>query len=66
CAAVIASAVVLAKGLGISVTAEGIETETQFEDVRSMGIDFAQGYLFGRPVPYDRFMCPSVVQHELG
>jgi diguanylate cyclase (GGDEF)-like protein/PAS domain S-box-containing protein len=66
CAAVIASAVVLAKGLGMSVTAEGIETETQFEDVRSMGIDFAQGYLFGRPMPYDRFVCSSVVQHEPG
>lgn len=66
CAAVIASAVVLAKGLGMSVTAEGIETETQIEDVRSMGIDFAQGYLFGRPMPYDRFVCSSVVQHEPG
>nr|AWM08462.1 GGDEF domain-containing protein [Bradyrhizobium symbiodeficiens] len=65
CAAVIASAVALAKGLGISVTAEGIETETQFEDVRSMGIDFAQGYLFGRPVPYDRFMCPPMIQDDL-
>ena len=66
CAAVIASAVVLAKGLGISVTAEGIEAETQFDEVRSMGIDFAQGYLFGRPVPYERFVCPSVVQDGLG
>ncbi|BAL75771.1 hypothetical protein S23_25580 [Bradyrhizobium cosmicum] len=66
CAAVIASAVVLAKGLGISVTAEGIETESQFEDVRSMGIDFAQGYLFGRPVPYSQFMCAPVIQDDPG
>lgn len=60
CAAVIASAVVLAKGLGISVTAEGIETEPQLDHVRSMGIDFAQGYLFGRPVPYRQLKCATV------
>lgn len=52
CAAVVASAVALAKGLGITITAEGIETEEQFEAVRAMDIDFAQGYLFSRPVPH--------------
>ncbi len=64
CAAVITSAVVLAKGLGISVTAEGIETEAQFEDVRALGIDFAQGYLFGRPVPYDEFICAPMIRDD--
>ncbi|WP_142251047.1 EAL domain-containing protein [Bradyrhizobium sp. UNPF46] len=66
CAAVIASAVVLAKGLGISVTAEGIETEPQLEHVRSMGIDFAQGYLFGRPVPYRQFKCAAAIPDDSG
>jgi len=56
CAAVIGSAVALAKGLGITITAEGIETETQFRALRSMGIDFAQGYLFSRPVPSGQLM----------
>ncbi|WP_244645681.1 putative bifunctional diguanylate cyclase/phosphodiesterase [Bradyrhizobium campsiandrae] len=65
CAAVIASAVVLAKGLGISVTAEGIETESQFEDVRALGIDFAQGYLFGRPVPCNEFVRAPVFRDDL-
>lgn len=51
CAAVIASAVTLAKGLGITITAEGIETEAQFRALRSMGIDFVQGFLFSPPVP---------------
>lgn len=55
CAAVMASAVALARGLGMSITAEGIETESQFQDVRSLGIDFAQGYLFARPMPFDEF-----------
>jgi len=54
CSAVIASAVALAKGLGITITAEGIETEEQFDLLRSMGVDFAQGYLFSRPVPLEK------------
>lgn len=56
CAAVIASAVALAKGLGISITAEGVETESQFQVLRSIGIDFAQGYLFSPPVPLSQMM----------
>ena len=57
CAAVIASAVALAKGLGIAITAEGIETELQLEAVQSMEIDFAQGYLFSPPVPGAEFIA---------
>jgi len=51
CKAVIASTLALAQGLGIAITAEGIETEEQFDYMRKAGIDLAQGYLFGRPVP---------------
>ena len=56
CVAVIASAVALAKGLGITITAEGIETESQFRTLHSMGIDFAQGFLLGLPVPAGQIM----------
>ena len=56
CAAVITSAVALAKGLGITITAEGIETESQFRKVSAMGIDFGQGYLFSPAVPLDEFI----------
>jgi diguanylate cyclase (GGDEF)-like protein len=54
CKAVIASTLALAQGLGIMTTAEGIETEEQFNYMRKAGIDLAQGYLFGRPVPADQ------------
>jgi predicted signal transduction protein with EAL and GGDEF domain len=51
CAAVVSSVLALAQGLGTVTTVEGIETEEQLEYMRNAGADFAQGYLFGRPVP---------------
>ena len=41
----------LGKSLGIVTTAEGVETEAQFELLRREGCTQAQGYLFSRPVP---------------
>jgi EAL domain-containing protein (putative c-di-GMP-specific phosphodiesterase class I) len=35
----------------MSVTAEGCETSEQFERLRTLGVNFAQGYLLGRPRP---------------
>lgn len=40
----------LANGLGISVIAEGVETEDQCRRLASYGCTEYQGYLFGRPV----------------
>ena len=51
--AIISSIVTLACGLDMSVTAEGVETREQFERLRTLGVNFAQGYLLGRPVPID-------------
>jgi len=51
CAAIVSSVVTLARGLGISTVAEGVETVRQFELLREAGIDYFQGYLFGHPVP---------------
>lgn len=41
----------LGHGLGMTVTAEGIETAAQLTLFRSMRCDLAQGYLLGRPSP---------------
>lgn len=41
----------LGRGLGMMVTAEGIETESQLAVLRGAGCDFAQGFLLGRPAP---------------
>jgi diguanylate cyclase (GGDEF)-like protein/PAS domain S-box-containing protein len=51
CAAVVSSVLALAQGLGTITTAEGIETGQQLEYMREAGVDLAQGYLIGRPVP---------------
>jgi c-di-GMP-specific phosphodiesterase len=41
----------LAHALGKLVVVEGIETTEELERVRSLGCDFAQGFLLGRPAP---------------
>jgi len=51
CTAIVASVLTLARGLDIATTAEGVETEDQFDQLRAAGVDFVQGYLLGRPVP---------------
>jgi EAL domain-containing protein (putative c-di-GMP-specific phosphodiesterase class I) len=61
CAAVVSSVLALARGLGIATTAEGVETEEQFEYLRTAGVDLVQGYLFGRPVPVSEFDLKAAV-----
>jgi EAL domain-containing protein (putative c-di-GMP-specific phosphodiesterase class I) len=48
---IVEAVIALAHGLRISVVAEGIETEAQFEQLRRMGCDVGQGFLFARPLP---------------
>ena len=48
---IVSAVVSLAHALGLEVVAEGVETEEQLEILRSLECDFAQGYLFSRPVP---------------
>jgi diguanylate cyclase (GGDEF)-like protein/PAS domain S-box-containing protein len=49
--AIVRSVVALARTLGLTVTAEGIETQDQLEVLRSLACDEGQGYLFQRPQP---------------
>ena len=51
CAAIVSSVLALGRGLGITTTAEGVETEEQFALLRAAGVHTVQGYLFGRPCP---------------
>jgi diguanylate cyclase (GGDEF)-like protein/PAS domain S-box-containing protein len=44
----------MARGLELTVIAEGVETEAQLAEVRAIGCDHAQGYLMSRPLPADQ------------
>ncbi len=50
---IVQAVLALADGLGIGVVAEGIETETQREQLLALGCELGQGYLFSPPVPAD-------------
>jgi diguanylate cyclase (GGDEF)-like protein/PAS domain S-box-containing protein len=51
--AIILAVTTLAHTLGMRVTAEGIETANQFAQLRDLGCDHGQGYLFARPLDSD-------------
>ena len=48
--AIIRAVVALADSLGMSTTAEGVETEAELEMISGLGCRKIQGYLFGRPM----------------
>ena len=47
--------VMMAHKLGLTVVAEGVETEAQKERLIAAGCDHGQGYLFSKPVPPEEF-----------
>ena len=52
---VVESTIKMIKKLGMTVVAEGIETETEVDMLRSLGCDIIQGYYFGKPMPVYEF-----------
>jgi diguanylate cyclase (GGDEF)-like protein len=47
---IISSTITMAHDLGMATVAEGVETPAQLERLTDFGCDYAQGYLFSRPV----------------
>lgn len=50
-AAIVSAVMTLGRALDLEVTAEGVETAEQFEQLRRLGCDTAQGYWLSRPIP---------------
>jgi EAL domain-containing protein (putative c-di-GMP-specific phosphodiesterase class I) len=49
--ALIRGITVMARDLGVMVVAEAVETEHERQRLLSLGVEFGQGYLFGKPAP---------------
>ena len=52
--------VALAQSMGLTVIAEGVETEAQRDFLAANGCNAYQGYLFGRPMPVEDFWLGTV------
>ena len=50
--------------LGLTLVAEGVETRVQADYLRSKGVDYLQGYLFGRPAPLPQFCEGLLSRHR--
>ena len=55
-AKIVQAIIILAHTLGLSVIAEGVETEDQLEFLRRYGCDEIQGYLYGKPMDSSSFL----------
>jgi diguanylate cyclase (GGDEF)-like protein/PAS domain S-box-containing protein len=60
--AIVASTISMAHRLGLTVIAEGVETESQLEFLRLNACDSVQGYLFSRPIPAEGIL--GLLQHS--
>lgn len=56
CRAIVRAVVAMAKGLQMIVTAEGVETEEQYELLRQMDCEEIQGFLISKPVPVEEYI----------
>ena len=59
------ASVAMAHGLGLRVVAEGVETEEQYQFLKSIKCDYVQGFLFSKPMPEDSLLKLSNKKRKL-
>ncbi len=62
-AEIVRTIVTLARNLGMEVIAEGVETRAQYQQLKVLGCEYAQGYLFSRAVAATD--VPKILDKEL-
>jgi EAL domain-containing protein (putative c-di-GMP-specific phosphodiesterase class I) len=62
--AIVRTIIALASSLGLTVVAEGVETEAQLAYLRASHCDQIQGYLFSRPLPPEE--CVNLMRGSAG
>ena len=63
---IVKAVIEMARSLGLSVTAEGIETQAQQTWMQHLGCESAQGYLFARPMCAEDFLKVFCGRGEVG
>ena len=68
CIKIVQAIAELGFSLGMTTTAEGVETAEQFEELRAAGCDHVQGFRFGHPEPADRLrftLDPALTKRDV-
>lgn len=55
--AIIDTIMSLARSLGLTTVAEGVDSQQQPDYIEAIGCDEVQGYYFGKPQPADEFLA---------
>lgn len=50
----VSATIAMAHNLGLKVIAEGVETESQYQFLIDQNCDLLQGFLFSRPIPFEK------------
>ena len=62
--AIVKTVIEMAHSMGIKIIAEGIETSDSLEEMKTLGVDYIQGFYFSRPLPEHEFL-KFIQQHNL-
>ncbi len=62
--AIVNAVVTLSQQFGLTVVAEGVESELTLELLQDIGCEIGQGFLFSRPLPYERLEAWFAAQTE--